>query len=588
MAYDFGSQSLGIRNPFRIEGALVALRGGLILALGIYCLFQVAGLVDGRREVEGWLHAGLGLALLVWGLVALGNGLLKVFRFYVGRNVPASLAKNQADADARHQLSYAADELHGMLMGRKNTTFKEPQSLFARLVHTLIPRLIFLPPTYRGLAENLLFGLSMTLFMLLTFGLVWFAGATGLARLEGTPVMAWLGSLLALYLFKLWFGMRNPLRHYSRGGLDIGLPRIGLIIALAILLPVALVYVHRQVQAIPTLPINPAPLLLTTLALALLACGLGLFLLLQRLRSVDPHTEVSEHRDNWQRNLVPRELFIRLEAHILANRRYQEIPNRVYQKFSPEMIEEGGRDKGSFKGRTLVETQPVYQEIEHSPAYRLVRMVSSAVGQLLLAAGAFWLVGLLDDLARVAYRPENLMLLGYPLLFLLFGLVISRMSNLFWAELQFRSLLLDLSIEGTYTESRLSTGQSIYDSTRSENIVLRSTITPWFLLSTLLTSTFARSGNMNLEQQRHVLSFEKSDETLAAVLGELDEFFDSREAIAQVNEVDLKSASQIFQMNEQTRARSQAPGVALEQEQAAGLLRQQEGEAVVAEKLQET
>ena len=67
MAYDFGSQSLGIRNPFRIEGALVALRGGLILALGIYCLFQVAGLVDGRREVEGWLHAGLGLALLVWG-----------------------------------------------------------------------------------------------------------------------------------------------------------------------------------------------------------------------------------------------------------------------------------------------------------------------------------------------------------------------------------------------------------------------------------------------------------------------------------------------------------------------------------------
>ncbi len=185
-------------------------------------------------------------------------------------------------------------------------------------------------------------------------------------------------------------------------------------------------------------------------------------------------------------------------------------------------------------------------------------------------------------------RPENLMLLGYPLLFLLFGLVISRMSNLFWAELQFRSLLLDLSIEGTYTESRLSTGQSIYDSTRSENIVVRSTITPWFLLSTLLTSTFARSGNMNLEQQRHVLSFEKSDETLAAVLGELDEFFDSREAIAGVNEVDLKSASQIFQMNEQTRARSQAPGGALEQEQAAGLLRQQEGEAVVAEKLQET
>lgn len=111
MAYDFGSQTLGVRNPFRVEGALIAVRGGLTLALGIYCLFQVAQLVDSRREVEGWLHAGVGLTLLIWGLVATGNGLLKVFRFYVGRNVPASLAKNQADTEAKHHLSYTANEL---------------------------------------------------------------------------------------------------------------------------------------------------------------------------------------------------------------------------------------------------------------------------------------------------------------------------------------------------------------------------------------------------------------------------------------------------------------------------------------------
>ncbi|MCJ8169459.1 hypothetical protein [Atopomonas sediminilitoris] len=573
MAYDFGSQTLGIRNPFRVEGALIALRGGLTLALGLYCLLQVAQLVDGRREVEGWLHAGVGLGLLIWGLIATGNGLLKVFRFYVGRNVPASLAKNQADSDAKHHLSYTASELQSMLMGRKNTTFQEPQSLFARLVHTLIPRLLFLPPAYRGLAENLLFGLSMTLFMLMTFALAWFAGATGLARLEGTPVMAWLGCLLALYLFKLWFSMRDPLRHFSRGGLDIGLSRIGIIIFLAILLPVALVYVHHHVQRIPALPVNPTPLLLMTLTMALLTCALGLFLLVQRLSTVNPSTEVSEHRDNWQRNLVPRELFIRLETHILANRRHQEIPNRLYQKFSPEMIEEGGRDKGSFKGRTLVETQPVVQEMKHSAAFRAIRLVSCVIGQLLLAAGAIWLVSILGTLAKVTYQPQNLMSLSYPILLFLFGLLIGRMSNLFWAELQFRSLLLDLSIEGTYTESKLSTGQSIYDSTRSENIVVRSTITPWFLLSELLTSTFARSGNMNLEQPRHVLSFEKSNETLTAVLDEIEDFFKTREAIAGINEVDLKSASQIYQMNEQTRAIGHPAKASLEHEQAAAFVR---------------
>lgn len=576
MAYDFGSQSLGITNPFRLEGSLIALRGSLVAALGLWCLFRVAGLVQSHHEAEGWLNAGAGLVLLVWGLTALGAGLLKVFRFYVGRNVPASLARNIDDPQAQHLVSYNADELHQMLMGRKNTTFKEPKSLFTRLVHTLIPRLIFLPQAYRGLAENLLFGLAMTAFMLLVFGLSWFAGATGLARLQGTPVMAWLGCLLALYLVKLWYGMRDPLRHFSRSGQDISLARIGVIIALAILLPVALVYLHTQMVRIPALPVNPLPLLLTTLLLASVACALGLFLLLQRLKSVAPHTEVSEHRDNWQRNLVPRELFIRLDTHILANRRYQEIPNRVYQQFNPEMVEEGGREKGAFKGRTLVETQPVVQPMEHSPAFRAVRIASTVLGQLLLLASALWLSLQLSELAQVARQPAQLLMLGYPLLLLLFGLVISRMSNLFWAEMQFRSLLLDLSVEGTYTESKLSTGQSIYDSTRSENIVVRSTITPWFLLSSLLTSTFARSGSMNLEQQRHVLSFEKSDNTLNAVLGELDEFFASREAIAGVNEVDLKSASQIFQMNEQTRARTTAPSPALEQEQAAGLLRQEE------------
>jgi len=574
MAYDFGSQTLGIRNPFRAEGALIASRGLVLAALGAYCLLQVAALVGSYREVEGWLHAGLGLFLLVWGLTALGGGLLKVFRFYVGRNVPASLAQNQADSDARHHLSYSADELHAMLMGRKNTTFKEPQSLFARLVHTLIPRLIFLPPAYRGLAENLLFGLSMTAFMLLTFALAWFAGATGLARLDGTPVMSWLGSLLALYLFKLWFAMRNPLRHYSHGGLNISLARIGLIIALALLLPVVLAYVHNRVQSIPELPINPAPLLLTTLALALLACGLGLFMLQQRLTSVAPRTEVSEHRDNWQRNLMPKEIFTRLEVHVLANRRHQEIPNRIYQKFSPQMHEEGGRDKGAFSGRTLVETQPVVQEMLYSSGYRVVRLCSSLIGQLLLAAGALWLVTLVDELAAVAYRPENLAQLGYPLLLLLFGLVVSRMSNLFWAEMQFRSLLLDLSVEGTYTESRLSTGQGIHDSTRSENIVVRSSITPWFLLSQLHTSTFAQSGSMNLEQPRHILSLDKADETLAEVLVELDEFFATRETIAGINEVDLRSAGQIFQMNEQTRAGGQA-NLQLEQQAAAAQLRQE-------------
>lgn len=56
-----------------------------------------------------------------------------------------------------------------------------------------------------------------------------------------------------------------------------------------------------------------------TLVLAALSCGLGLFLLLHHMaNSPTPVTEVSEHRNNWQKSIVPRELFIRLDAHIMS------------------------------------------------------------------------------------------------------------------------------------------------------------------------------------------------------------------------------------------------------------------------------
>ena len=576
MAFDYGSQSLGIRNPFRIEGSLIALRGLIVALGGIYGLFQVAGLVNQGRDIESWLYAALGLGLLLWGLAALGRGLFKLFRFYVGRSVPDSLTQNQADPDNRAKAYPQADELRQMLMGRKNTTFKEPVSLFSRMVHTLLPRLLFMPPEYRALAENLFFNLCMSLFMLLAFALAWFASATGLARLEGTPVMAWLGLLLTIYLIKLWWGTRDPLKHFTHGGMNIGLPRIGLILGMAILLPTILAYVHNNVAEIPELPLNTSPFLLTLAALAVLTSVLGLFLLVNRIRFIAPHTDVSEHRDNWQKNLMPRELFIHLETHILANRRYREIPNRVYQKFEPSLNQEGGSEKGAFSGRTLVETQPIPQELPYSAPFKMLRILTSLIGQALIAAGSLWLLALVDELAHVATEPGNLALLVYPLLCLIFGQVITRMGNAFWSEMLFRSLLLELSIEGTYTESRLSTGNSIYDSTRSENVVVRSTITPWFLVSDLLTSTFATVGTLNLEQPRHILAMTKDDESLGAILAELEAFFASRLTIAGVNEVDLQSASQIYQMNEHSRS---GPGLAasrLEAEQAAGLLRREQ------------
>lgn len=584
MSYDYGSQGLGITNPFRIEGAIIAVRGLIVALAGFYALFLVADLVDRGRDIEGWLHAGVGLLLVLWGLTAVGKGLFKLFRFYVGRSIPDSLTLNQADPDQRPKAYPNAEELRLMMMGRKNTTFLEPRSLFSRMVHTLIPKLLFMPPQYRALAENLFFNLCMTIFMLLTFALAWFASISGLARLDDTPVMAWLGLTLTLYIIKLWWSSRNPLKHFTQGGRNIGLPRIGLIMGMAILLPAVLAYVHHNIERIPELPINTLPFLLIVLTLGIVTSGLGLLLLANRIRFIEPTTQVSEHRDNWQKNLMPRELFIHLDTHILANRRYREIPNRVYQKFEPNLTQEGGAEKGAFKGRTLVETQPIPQTLPYSGSFKVVRTLTTALGQTLIAVSCLWLLSMTDDLAAIMHAPSNASLLMYPLICLIFGNVLTAMANAFWSEILFRSLLLELSVEGTYTESRLSTGNSIYDSTRSENVVVRSTITPWFLVSDLLTSTFATVGNLNLEQKRYILSLDKDDNTLSDILGELDEFFASRLTIAGVNEVDLHSASQIHQMNEQTRPTLHPQSnQQLEAEHASAQLRHQQNDSSTAD-----
>ena len=68
--------------------------------------------------------------------------------------------------------------------------------------------------------------------------------------------------------------------------------------------------------------------------------------------------------------------------------------------------------------------------------------------------------------------------------------------------------------EGTYTESKLTTGKGIYYSTSSENYVMRSSLTPWIISSRIMTSTFADSGAKNVEHPRHILEMQDNPEEM--------------------------------------------------------------------------
>ena len=587
MAFEYGSIDLGIRNPFRIEGAIRSVAGALIAILGIVAVFSVQNLVASGEKTAGWVSLGIGLILILWGLWGLTRGLFQLMRFFVGRGAPTSLAKNLSKSEKHTEedgVVYSAPELEQMLQGRKNLTFVEPSDWFSHLVHSVFRPLLFMPYAYRNMTQRLSEALTQTLFAMLCYGLAWFSGVTGLSDVTATPVLDWLGAILTVYLFWVWWGKRRALdrrfKDYTGGS---SVFKIALWIVAAILLPFALSLIHNTVHPLPEMPVSAGSYVFLILALGLITTGLSAALITLRARSINPVVEVAEYRDNWQENIHPQEIFINFENIVMANRRYKEVPNRVYRDFDANLIEEGSDDKGRFGGEMIQETQPVYKEMAVSPAYQWLRVAGTALGFSLLVASAVMLyanIGTFTTLFAPSVTTQNIIAAAESLLYvftlLLFGMMIVNHVHAFWSEMLFESLMVYFQCTGTYTESKLSTGTSIYDSTRSENTVVRSSLTPWVIASRIVTSSFTESGRHNLEYPRHVLEMHKSEEELSQIIDEIRGFVSKREAIASINnEKDLAAASRIFEVNKQTRAalgegQDKHPPISQEQLEASG------------------
>jgi hypothetical protein len=106
--------------------------------------------------------------------------------------------------------------------------------------------------------------------------------------------------------------------------------------------------------------------------------------------------------------------------------------------------------------------------------------------------------------------------------------------------------------------------------------LVRSSITPWVITSSIVSTTFADTGMKNLEHPRTILEMHKNDKELALIKDDVISFLKDRESIASITSArDLGNASQIHQLNQQTRA--MPPQEKIEQDdKAAGYLRQEQ------------
>jgi hypothetical protein len=563
MPFEYGSQQVEIPNPFRFEGAVYTARAVVLILLGLYALFQVRAIVAAGDRPLAIVDMVGGMVLVGFGVYAAYVGLYKVFRFYVGRGQPADLASTVSSQQSvmpgaptggstGFKSIYSPVMLADMLLGRKNPTFKEPEGWLPRMLHSFVRNLIFLPYALRNDAGSRFVAAAHSVVLLALLGLAWFSGVTNLVPMEGTPVMAWLVTVVTAMLAVIWF--RESLRksHAARAMLRFSLGQLVVWAALAVIAPFALVALNG-VRPLPAPPFSPYPWFFAILVVGAASFGYSLFLAMRRAPQVPPPTQVSEYREHWQESVHPMDIFRAVEI-TLAKHRFQEIPNRIYENNVPELMAQGSQNKGEFNGRTVQEIQP--QPIADRRGDAVIKL-GIVAGQVLLLAAGFVLFAMLLRLQTASTIALGQTLLAAFVLWIA-GRLIARTSNLYVSEIEFESDLIVFAVTGTFSESRVATGMSVYDSTRSENVIVRSSLTPWMLVSRLHSSTLTVSGSANLEQPRLVLGMRDNEALSRDLVADARSFLRDRQIMATVgSEADLQAAANIYQMNERTRAHAE-------------------------------
>ncbi|MDC9509761.1 MULTISPECIES: hypothetical protein [unclassified Pseudoalteromonas] len=620
MAFDYGSIDLGLKNPFKLEGKVTALRGIIESVAGVSLLVIAASSVK-ESTTAGWILMLFGMFILALGIRSLSSGIYATLKYFVGRNHPTSLAYNFSKSESstaqeeKKEVAYNAQSLEEMLVGRKNSTFKEPNGFLSRLLHSLIPKLLFLPYPIRNVAQRLFGSWVSTLVALIAYGLVAFVSLSGFTGEAGELAFPVYSAILMFYVLFSWRSSSKPISRNAERNIEaLGGGTLAKIISLSFILPIVIglsmswlmqeQHISKQeidawLAQLPNL--HAGIYLIAIIILATLSCALVFTMIKARLNAVTPTAEVSELRENWQESVHPDEVFINLDNLVMANRRYKEVPNRVYRELDPK-LQEQIEGKGGFKGEMIQEVQPKLHAMELGKNFTLARLVALISANLLYIVALVLTVllaySLIDiyyyiDSANInnlqqAFNNQNVIqfssllmssvhILIIAVIIKAFARLLANCAHLFFAEMQFESLLVYFKCEGTFTESKISTGTGIHDSTRSENTLVRSSITPWVIVSRVITSTFAATGMKNLEHPRHIMEMHKDEGQLQAIKNDVIAFLKDRESIASItSERDLGNASQIHQLNQQTRAIPTQQAITKEDEEAAGYLRQEE------------
>ncbi len=541
MAFSYGKDTLKIKNPFKKEGLLDIILGIATLILGIILVFKIRNSIDSGFQGLAWLELLLAFVFISIGISSIIKGCLRVFRFLVGREIPSNLSPRP----------YSQETMESILMKRINPTYIEKDAFISRLIISIYDKFLFLPIGFRNLLDSVaslfLSGVIFYAIYLLTIfstsiGLIVTTNQEALAHIFG---LVFLAKQLIVWIYYLPVQKRisgyNP-NVYKKNNVVIN-------IIAAILIPGIVEILFRKGMTIPAIESSLIfPIFLLFLFSAALVV-LTAYLCLQRITKISPETAVSEYKEHIQISVHPKDVFRCFEIE-MAKKRYKELPNRVYKEIKPVLELEGSLNKGSFHGSTVQETQPKHQENSLSKNSKKIKFYTAIIGRALLFLSFVYLFFSIESLKEGVTLSTFINIFYYPILTILFSYYLIYIAHIFYSEVLFTSYLVHFFSDGTYTESKVSSGMSVYDSTRTENTVVNTSATPWILVSKIVTSTLTNSSTKNLEGPRYLLEMNKADDFLTDLVTGFNDYLKNRNLLVDISsEKDIQNTVKLNKLN---------------------------------------
>ncbi|TVR49121.1 MAG: hypothetical protein EA425_12965, partial [Puniceicoccaceae bacterium] len=301
MSIAVGKENLGIENPFKNLGRLLLLLGLIGLAAAAY-LVHLAWLAFAEEAVvTAAFRASAALLVALLALRLFWSGLLRSLRFYVGRNVPASLSEEKDEHDGAPKSatgdlapSYPYEEIERMLDG-KEIAYRIPKTLTIRLLYSLFPRLLYTPPPVRRFGENAFIPTLYAGVLAVLFAALFAVHQFGLYPLADPAVLHGTAALYGLLIARRWLTAFRPADVYGQHEKGLRLRRRGLLLAL--LVPVVLEGIVRsQAFALPPFPVFAQLLLYTALGASAALFLVATLLIYHRVPKVQLSYAASDER----------------------------------------------------------------------------------------------------------------------------------------------------------------------------------------------------------------------------------------------------------------------------------------------------